>query len=65
MTTLSRLVLHLYRFWHVIDLHAAMQVGNWTMATDCRNRISACDAELDRLELKRSLQPKAPARTEG
>jgi hypothetical protein len=52
MTTLSRLMLHLYRFWHVIDLHAAMQVGNWTMATDCRNRISACDAELDRLELK-------------
>ena len=52
MTFLRRLWLHHMRFWHTIDLHGAIQVGNWTMATDCRNRISACDAELDRLELK-------------
>lgn len=52
MNFLLRLMQHMYRFWHTIDLHAAMQVGNWTMATDCRNRIAECDAELDRLELK-------------
>ena len=52
MNFLLRFMLHIYRFWHVIDLNAAMQVGNWTMATDCRNRINKCDAELDRLELK-------------
>ena len=52
MNFLLRLMLHLYRFWHVIDLHGALQTGNYAMMADCRNRISEIDGELDRLEIQ-------------
>ena len=52
MKLIRKIWLHHLRFWHVIDLHGALQSGNWELATDCRLRIAHCDAELDRLELK-------------
>jgi len=51
MRLITRLWLHNLRFWHVIDLHGAMQAGNWELATDCRLRIADCDALLDRTAL--------------
>ena len=51
MNFLRRLWLYHMRFWHTIDLHGALQTGNYAMAADCHNRISECDGELDRLEL--------------
>lgn len=52
MNFLLRMMLHLYRYWHVIDLAGATWSGNLAMMADCRNRISECDAELDRLEIQ-------------
>ncbi len=52
MTFLRRLWLHHMRFWHTIDLHGALQTGNYAMMADCRNRISEIDGELDRLEIQ-------------
>jgi len=46
---LHRFWLHFHRFWHVIDLNGARRAGNWPLVTDCRLRITALDAELDRL----------------
>ena len=39
------------RYWHTIDLDAALQSGNWEWVTDCRIRIAHCDAELDRVAI--------------
>ncbi len=52
MTFLRRLWLHHMRVWHIIDLHGALQTGNYAMMADCRNRISEIDGELDRLEIQ-------------
>lgn len=51
MNLLRRIWLHHLRFWHSIDLHSALQVDNWEMATDCRLRIAECDRQLDRLAI--------------
>jgi len=51
MNLFKRLWLHHLRFWHVIDLHGALQAGNWEVVADCRNRINEIDWELDRLEI--------------
>jgi hypothetical protein len=51
MNLLHRIWLRHLRFWHTIDLDAALQTENWDMATDCRLRIAECDRQIDGLAL--------------